>query len=187
MIIAGTILAQPPSGAPTAVPMQLVGIPAIERVAFGSYPSTATLAPDQLSITLSYPDGNIVAGESFRVGPYDPAIRTATGGFACPGVIAPAQDDAPVLVFTAAAQLDGSVLLTIPNVPGAQSLVYDPYNFYSDALASKNFQISSTPYLSVLWSGGPVVAGDTVTYGGPIIRGNGSSVATLSRAPVTVT
>lgn len=87
LTIVGSPITSPTVGIFTPVKLVLTGVPGVYRVAAGTYAATATLSPDATQLVLTFPGGDIGSGESFVFPGYDPAVRTAQGGFLAPGVV----------------------------------------------------------------------------------------------------
>ncbi len=180
-------IAQPPIVAITAGVGQGSGIPSILRTFDSTLPTGAALSVDGQTLTLTYAAPDIAAGEVFLVGPYDPAIRDAYGGFLAPGlIIVPAMSPLPAdAVYTAHAASLTTIEVTIAaGLPVAfEPMALNNHDGFTDQLPT-SYSYDGAVYTLVYV--GPVNVHDTITYTGAALTGDGLTWRNLSRDGVDV-
>lgn len=183
LLLRARVYSQPPGSAGDPLAMQLSGIPAIFRPADSTMPVSASLSDNETLLHLIYGGSGIVPTESFSIGPYDPAIRTASGGFMAPGILAQATTPPLQNTFTAVAQLDGSVIVTIAGGDFGE-VVIAPQHWAGGpggaGVTSFHYEAGVFPIVFTA----PISAGDTIIYNGPALGGGGAAKDIIRTAVV---
>lgn len=175
LTLSGRTLPQPPIDTPDVLPMIVNGIPQIWRVDTSNYPDSFSMNGDQTELTLHYPSAGITAGDVFIIGPQDPTVRTAGGGFMAPIRLELPSPDPALLDYTAT-ESTGAAHIVFNAVPVGLRLLVNPFLFLQ--LNTQAFPISVTTtdptIFDVTWAA-PMSPGDTMAYSELPISGNGDS------------
>lgn len=179
------MLSQPPDDSQPGIPVTLSGIPAIRREADGSYPTSASLDVTQTLLSCVYTGTVLSPADTFRVGPYDPAVRTATGGYMAAAL--PPPPPLPATTVDWVATKTGASEITITAADAS------PLNWYADypllaGASTMNDPVTSTVSASdvVIALTNPVTVGDTFHYVGNPISAITSTVRVPSEGPFAV-
>lgn len=167
---------QPPGPTQHPLACQLTGVPQVYRQSDGTYPTSAQISTDGLLLTLLYAGAAIESSDKFTVGPYDPAVRTAQGGWLAPGVVEQAASDPTVVAYVATIADPFTVQTDLPHPTGGVVLVVNPFAFFNSR--SGEYAAYITPFLGTtqLNFAGGVLSGDPIQYLGPMITGNGGVI-----------
>lgn len=183
LLLRARVFSQPPGATGDPLAMQLSGIPAIYRPDESELPTSASLSDNDTLLHLVYAASGIGPTESFVIGPYDPAIRTAGGGFMAPGILAQSTTPPNQNSYTAAAQLDGSVDVTIAGGDFGEVVIAPQHWIHTpggDGITSFHYEAG----IFTLVFTASVSPGDQVRYQGPTLGGGGTAVD-LIRTDVT--
>lgn len=192
----GLVIAQPPALSGTAVPLVLSSQPQIRRTRDGSLPTLWTLLPDGLTLHLEYAAPGIDASDSFWVGPDDPAVRTATGGFLAPGVIespTPLPPAEPTAAVSAAATGANEVTATVTPSGGRYCLLNQanwrkgPANTFPTNVVAPAAGDNRSPFTLILTYPDAVNVGESFNWDGPALAVGNTGIQTPTLTPVLLT
>lgn len=178
-------LSSPPNGAAPLAEVVLVQTPQLRRVATNAMPIGATLNTPGTLLTLNYPAPDLTQGDSFELGPYDPGLRTRTGGWVCPGVLALPVEANVKNSYSAASTGGNNVNLTFASGP-TTDFDLEPINFRileTSELASTGSW--SGGVLTLTFSGTPT-PGQTIQYEGPEAFARGINLQVPDRSAVVL-